>query len=300
MYNKTITKLRGDLMNILQNENLIVESVSNGAELTRIYSKKFNKDILWNGDIKFWGRRSPILFPIVGRLKDNVTTIENQTYSMGQHGFARDMIFQIIDSSPSHVSYRLVANEESKKFYPYNFELLITYTLQVSGVNVEWTVINNDCKDIYFSIGAHPAFNIDRNNLSDYYLDFKHRNNVEKIDLEGPFASNRNSISELDKIDLSSELFKNDALIYTNIDEISINSDSENCSVRLVFKDFPLVGIWTPYYKESNTVAPFLCIEPWYGLADDVNTDGQYTNKHYINKLAIGETFKASYDIFID
>lgn len=287
-------------MNILQNENLIVESVSNGAELTRIYSKKFDKDILWNGDSKFWGRRSPVLFPIVGRLKDNQTTIENQTYSMGQHGFARDMEFEVVDSSTNHISYRLVANEQSKQLYPYNFELIIKYTLQESGVNVEWTVINNDCKDIYFSIGAHPAFNIDRNNLSDYYLDFKHRNNIEKIDLEGPFASTRTSINNLTKINLCSESFAKDALIYTNIDEISIKSNSTNYSVRLAFKDFPLVGIWTPYYKESNTVAPFLCIEPWYGLADDINTDGQYVNKHYINKLAIGENFKASYTIFID
>lgn len=287
-------------MNILQNENLIVESVSNGAELTRIYSKKFNKDILWNGDSKFWGRRSPVLFPIVGRLKENETTIENQTYSMGQHGFARDMEFEVLDSSTNNVSYRLVANEQSKKLYPYNFELIIKYTLHESGVNVEWTVINNDYKDIYFSIGAHPAFNIDRDNLSDYYLDFKHRNNVERISLEGPFASTRTSINDLTKINLSSESFKNDALIYTNIDEISIKSNSKDYSVRLAFKDFPLVGIWTPYYKESNTIAPFICIEPWYGLADDINTDSQYVNKHYINKLAIGESFKASYDIFID
>lgn len=287
-------------MNILQNENLILESVSNGAELTRIYSKKFNKDILWNGDSKFWGRRSPVLFPIVGRLKENETTIENQTYSMGQHGFARDMEFEVLDSSTNNVSYRLVANEQSKKLYPYNFELIIKYTLHESGVNVEWTVINNDCKDIYFSIGAHPAFNIDRDNLSDYYLDFKHRNNVERISLEGPFASTRTSINDLTKINLSSESFENDALIYTNIDEISIKSNSKDYSVRLAFKDFPLVGIWTPYYKESNTIAPFICIEPWYGLADDINTDSQYVNKHYINKLSIGESFKASYDIFID
>lgn len=300
MYNKVITKLRGDLMNILQNENLIVESVTNGAELTRIYSKKFNKDILWNGDNKFWGRRSPVLFPIVGRLKDNTTIIENQNYSMGQHGFARDMNFDVIDSSSNSISYKLVSNEKSKLLYPYSFELIIKYTLKENSVNVEWTVINTDHKDMYFSIGAHPAFNIDLDKLSDYYLEFNHKNNVEKIDLDGPFSSQRTSINNLDTINLSAKLFEKDALIYTNIDEIAIKSNSNNHSVRLAFKDFPLVGIWTPYYKDSNTVAPFLCIEPWYGLADDVNTDGQYINKHYINKLESSQSFTASYDIFID
>lgn len=287
-------------MNILQNDNLIVESTNHGAELTRIYCKKFDKDILWNGDNRYWARRSPILFPIVGRLKDNETTIENNTYSMGQHGFARDMDFEVIDSASNYISYKLVSNEKTKQYYPYSFELIIKYTLNDTSINVEWSVTNNDCKDIYFSIGAHPAFNIDRNNLSDYYLEFKCRDNIEKIDLEGPFSSTRTSISNLDKMDLSAELFKKDALIYTNVDEISINSNKQDYSVRLTFKDFPLVGIWTPYYKESNTIAPFLCIEPWYGLADDINTDGNYVNKHYINRLSKDECFKVSYDISID
>lgn len=286
-------------MNVLQNDNFIVESTNHGAELTRIYSKKFDKDILWNGDNRFWGRRSPILFPIVGRLKDNQTTIESNTYSMGQHGFARDMDFEVVDSASNYISYKLVSNEITKKYYPYSFELVIKYTLKDTSINVEWGVTNTDCKNIHFSIGAHPAFNIYRNNLSDYYIKFKCRDNVEKIDLDGPFASKRTSLSHLDKIDLSAELFEKDALIYTNIDEISINSNKEDFSVKLAFKDFPLVGIWTPYYKETNSVAPFLCIEPWYGLADDINTNGNYTDKHYINKLSINECFKVSYDISI-
>lgn len=287
-------------MNILQNDNLIVESTNHGAELTRIYSKKFDKDILWNGDNRFWGRRSPILFPIVGKLKDDQTTIENNTYSMGQHGFARDMNFEVVNSGSNFISYKLISNEKTKQYYPYSFELVVKYTLNDTSINVEWSVSNADSKDIYFSIGAHPAFNIDRNNLSDYYLEFKHRESVDKIDLDGPFASNRTSISNLTKVHLNAELFENDALIYTNIDEISIKSNKQIYSVSLTFKDFPLVGIWTPYYKESNTVAPFLCIEPWYGLADDINTDGNYINKHYINKLSVNECFKASYDISID
>lgn len=287
-------------MNILQNDNLIVESTNHGAELTRIYSKKFDKDILWHGDNLFWGRRSPILFPIVGRLKDNQTVIENNTYSMGQHGFGRDMDFEVIESTSKFISYKLISSEKTKKYYPYSFELIVKYILNDASVDVEWSVTNTDSKDIHFSIGAHPAFNINRDLFSEYYLEFKCKDNVEKIELDGPFASTRTSINTLDTLQLNAELFKNDALIYTNVDEISIKSNKQHHSVRLTFTNFPLVGIWTPYYKESNTVAPFLCIEPWYGLADDINTDGDYLNKHYLNKLCINENFKVSYTISID
>lgn len=287
-------------MNVLQNDNLIVESTINGGELTRIYSKKFDKDILWNGDSRYWGRHSPILFPIVGRLKDNQTIINDTTYNMGQHGFARDMSFEVISSTSTSISYKLTSSEKTKQYYPYDFELTITYTLNNSSINVEWNVINIGNDDMYFSIGAHPAFNINREKLSNYSLEFKSRGNVEKIDLDGPFASIRSSVSDLDTLNLSTNLFEKDALIYTNIDEVAIKSTDENYSIRLNFENFPLVGIWTPYYKDSNTVAPFLCIEPWYGLADDINTDGAYTNKHYINKLSSNEVFNVSYDIFID
>ena len=117
-------------MNIIESDDLIIESKNSGAELTRIYSKKYNKEILWNGDSSFWGRHSPILFPIVGRLKDNETYIEDKLYNMSQHGFARDMEFEVIEETNRSIIYKLQSNEQSKKFYPYEFELLIKYTLE--------------------------------------------------------------------------------------------------------------------------------------------------------------------------
>lgn len=300
MYNETINYFRGDEMsNILQNEYLIIESKNQGAELTRIYSKKLNKEILWNGDDKYWARHSPILFPIVGRLKDNNTIIENQSFTMSQHGFARDIDFKVIDNSNNSISYTLISNEITKKYYPYSFELIIKYTLEESSINIEWTINNTDSKDIYFSIGAHPAFNIDTNNLSNHYLAFKCRDNIEKIELDGPFASSKSSIHTLDIINLNPEIFEKDALIYTNIDEITLHSKVQDDFIKVSLENFPLVGIWTPYYKDTKSTAPFLCIEPWYGLADDINTDGQYMNKSYINTLSIGESFNAYYDISV-
>ncbi|MGL4912024.1 MAG: aldose 1-epimerase family protein [Romboutsia sp.] len=289
-------------MYILENENLIIESKSSGAELTRIFSTKLNKEILWNADSNFWGRHSPILFPIVGKLQDNETVIEDSTYNMSQHGFARDMDFDILNRDENTITYKLVSNSNTKKLYPYSFELLVKYTLLNSSVEIQWTVINTDDKEIYFSIGAHPAFNLNFNNcdsLSDYYLEFKHRGNVDKILLNGPYADNKVSIEDIKTLSICNDSFKNDALIYTNIDQISLRSNKCNEVIKVDFKDFPLVGIWTPYYKETNSTAPFLCIEPWYGLADSVDYNKTFKNKNYINTLSIGEIFSTSYSITI-
>lgn len=289
-------------MRILENENLIIESKSLGAELTRIYSKKNNKEILWNGDSKYWGRHSPVLFPIVGRLKDNNTIIDDITYNMSQHGFARDMDFEIIESDNESITYKLRSNDETKKMYPYSFELLIKYTLLESSICIKWQVKNIDTTDMYFSIGAHPAFNIPMNEnetVEDYHLVFSSNKCIENIKLNGPYYDVFEPVESLNNIKLSAELFKNDALIYTNIDAISVQDKEHSDILKVEFNNFPLVGIWSPYYKDTKTIAPFLCIEPWYGLADSVNTNYEYRNKKYINKINAGEVFDAEYKIIV-
>ncbi len=287
-------------MHIIESNDLIIESKNSGAELTRIYSKKYNKEILWNGDSSFWGRHSPILFPIVGRLKDSETYIEDKLYNMSQHGFARDMEFEVIDETNSSIIYKLQSNEESKKFYPYEFELLIKYTLEENKLNVKWEVKNIDSRDIYFSIGAHPAFNISsREELSNYYIEFKCKDNVNQISLEGPYYNEIKSISNLETLELNPKSFEKDAIIFTNIDELSIKNKKEDNYIKVSFEDFPLVGIWSPYYKDENLTAPFICVEPWHGLADSVNSDKVYKNKKFINKLNIGEIFITDYTIEI-
>ncbi|MBC6696054.1 aldose 1-epimerase family protein [Terrisporobacter mayombei] len=287
-------------MHIIESNDLIIESKNSGAELTRIYSKKYNKEILWNGDSSFWGRHSPILFPIVGRLKDNETYIEDKLYNMSQHGFARDMEFEVIDETNSSIIYKLQSNEESKKFYPYEFELLIKYTLEENKLNIKWEVKNIDSREIYFSIGAHPAFNISsREELSNYYIEFKCKDNINQISLEGPYYNEITSMSKLETLELNPKSFEKDAIIFTNIDELSIKNKKEDNYIKVSFEDFPLVGIWSPYYKDENLTAPFICVEPWHGLADSVNSDKVYKNKKFINKLNIGEIFITDYTIEI-
>lgn len=289
-------------MNKLENNNLIIEIKNNGAELTRIYSKSKNIDFLWNANNKYWGRHSPILFPIVGRLKDNETIINKNVYSMTQHGFARDMYFDLISQDENSLTYKLESNDTTKSKYPYEFELIIKYTLNTSSINVSWQVKNKSNEAMYFSIGAHPAFNVpfdDDNDLSQYYLKLLSKNTINSYILEGPFVSKKTKISCLNNLDIKPELFKNDAIIYDNINEVSICSKISNTSIKVNFKDFPFVGIWSPYYEETNSIAPFICIEPWYGIADSVDSNKDFKTKLGINKLSIGEVFKASYEIEI-
>ncbi|MGL5711709.1 MAG: aldose 1-epimerase family protein [Paraclostridium sp.] len=289
-------------MQVLENNNLILEVKSKGAELCRLFSKKNNTEFLWHGDTKYWGRHSPILFPIVGRLKDNETFINNVSYNMNQHGFARDMEFKLIESTSNSISYKLTDDEESKQKYPYSFELIIKYIILDSSVKVEWFVQNTNECEMFFSIGAHPAFNVPFNNnedLSEYYLDLKLTGEVNQYLLEGPFVSNIVKTNDITKLDIKPELFINDALIYDNIESIAICSRKNDSKVNVSFKDFPLVGIWSPYYSETNSIAPFICIEPWHGIADKFDTNKNYNTKFGINKLAPNEIFSTSYSIEI-
>lgn len=290
-------------MNKIENKKLIIETTNKGAELINIYSKTENKGLLWSGDSKFWGRHSPILFPIVGRLKDNETIIDSKLYNMNQHGFARDMEFNLIDKSINSITYILKSNSKTKSFYPYDFELTVNYTLIDTTINIDWKVFNKSNKDMYFSIGAHPAFNIpfyDNESINDYFLKFECSKDINNYTLEGPFVSKKSEVKSIDILNLTPELFKNDALIYDNINKISIYSKNNTSSIDIKFESFPFVGIWSPYYKESNSIAPFLCIEPWYGIADSIDSTKIFKDKLGINKLPNKETFIASYSITIN
>lgn len=291
-------------MNIerLENSSLAIEICDFGAELSKLYSKKYNMDFLWNGDSKYWGRKSPVLFPIVGRLKDNEAIIDEKTYVINQHGFARDNEFKLTNKTKKSLTYSLLANEETKKKFPYDFELNIIYTLNEDAVEVRWNVKNNDSKDMYFSIGAHPAFNVPFNkedNLEDYYLVYETQKNVEEFILHGPFIKGKKNLDKLDRTPITAEMFKNNALVYSGVDKVSIHTKNNEMSVALNFKDFPFVGIWSPYYETTKSIAPFVCIEPWYGIGDLENSNKNFKNKLGINKLGSKEKFKTSYQIIV-
>lgn len=286
----------------LENEVLLVEMKTAGAELTRIFHKDTGLEYLWNADSKFWGRHSPVLFPTVGRLVDDTYLVDGKQYHLGQHGFARDRDFQVIEQTENTVRFELDADEDSLAIYPYKFKLSIIYTIEKNTVAVSYEVENTDNKRIYFSIGAHPAFHLpltDGTTFEDYYLDFGTEENLETLCLEGPYRS-----GEIKKIvdeparylPLSYDLFKNDALIFEALKqkEMTIKSDKTPHFVKVSFPEFPFVGVWT-----AKPGPPFLCIEPWYGIADGAGESVELRDKAGIEHLEPEAVFASEYEITV-
>ncbi|EAE1303356.1 aldose 1-epimerase family protein [Listeria monocytogenes] len=286
----------------LENEVLLVEMKTAGAELTRIFHKDTGLEYLWNADSKFWGRHSPVLFPTVGRLVDDTYLVDGKQYYLGQHGFARDRDFQVIEQTENTVRFELDADEDSLAIYPYKFKLSIVYTIEKNTVAVSYEVENTDNKRIYFSIGAHPAFHLpltDGTTFEDYYLDFGTEENLETLCLEGPYRS-----GEIKKIvdeparylPLSYDLFKNDALIFEALKqkEMTIKSEKTPHYVKVSFPEFPFVGVWT-----AKAGTPFLCIEPWYGIADGAGESVELRDKAGIEHLEPEAVFASEYEITV-
>ncbi|MGX7243372.1 aldose 1-epimerase family protein [Enterococcus quebecensis] len=284
----------------IENEFLIATIAEDGAELVSLKSKKNDIEYIWQGDPTFWGRRAPVLFPFVGRLKDDRYTYQKQTYPMGQHGFARDSLFQVIEHGSELVSLSLKSTKETKKVYPFDFELILSYALEEENLVVTYQVENTGKNEMYFSIGGHPAFNVplEKNlTFNDYYLSFSPKKSRTQIPLVGPFTDfEHKTLGQTNtSLDLRRELFENDAIIFETKggNTFTIETDESPHSISLSYTDMPYVGIWSPYPQE----APFVCIEPWCGIADEVNASGNLVDKKGINKLSAADVFKTHYTL---
>ncbi|WP_348919925.1 aldose 1-epimerase family protein [Enterococcus rotai] len=286
----------------IENEFLIATIAEDGAELISLKSKKNNIEYIWQGDPAFWGRHAPVLFPVVGRLKNDQYTYQNQTYPMSQHGFARDSLFNVIEHGTELVSLSLKSNKETKKVYPFDFELILSYLLEEDNLVVRYQVENTGASDMYFSIGGHPAFNVPLESgltFDDYYLSFAPKKSRTQIPLAGPFADfDHKTLGQTNtSLDIRRELFKEDAIIFETkgANAFTIETDEGTHSISLSYTDMPYVGIWSPYPQE----APFVCIEPWCGIADEVNATGNLVDKKGINTLAASDIFKTQYTLTV-
>lgn len=272
----------------LNNETISIEISNHGAELKSI--KKNNIEYLWQGNPKYWKRSSPILFPIVGRLLDDEYIYNNKFYKMTQHGFARDNEFEMIYSKYNSVKYVLSETEETLKQYPFKFRLEIEYKLHENQLLVYWTVTNTDKKDIYFQIGAHPAFNF----LSGSIIDINDKTN--KYELKG--TPNIDCVIQnvfIESIIIDDSSFLNDAIIYDNIDLVTLRDDMK--AIKIECNDFPFIGIWSKVENKKN--APFICIEPWHGITDFNDHDKNIVNKKGVKKLKPNNIFKTEYKIIV-
>lgn len=289
---------------ILENNNVKISADTFGGELNNLFSKKDSIEFLWSGDEKYWKYHSPILFPIIGKVNNSKYIVDNNEYELPQHGLARTKEFNMIEKDDNHIIFELLWSEDTLKVYPYKFSLKLSYELLENGVKVGYNVSNLDDKDIYFSIGGHPAFMcplMDGEKFDDYYFEFNQKETSGLMELDGasgyftgskkPFFNNENIIN------LSMDLFKDDAIVFGDLKSniISLKSRNHNKSLSMDFSGFPYLAIWT-----KPTGAPFVCIEPWYGHSDFYNFTGEFKDKEGVQKLNIGKSFTASYSLYMD
>ena len=276
----------------LDNSIISIEIANHGAELKSAVKDGF--EYMWCADEKYWARTSPVLFPIVGSLKDNLYKLDGKVYPMNQHGFARDNEFELIEHDNTSATYLFKDNEETLKKYPFKFELIIKYTLINNKIKIDWTVNNKNDRIMSFSIGAHPAFNLKE---GDNYFKFDTDNDIvyNLIDEKGLY--DKNSVHTLKNdgyVKITDDMFDNDALIIENsqVKEVTICDKRKTAYLKVKFNT-ELFGLWSPAKKK----APFVCIEPWYGRCDRNDFDGELSKKDYIINLNPQEKFNASYEI---
>ena len=288
-------------MKTLSNSQLSIQVSPHGAELCSICCN--GKEYLWQADPAFWKRHSPVLFPIVGSVWENTYKHEGQSYSLTQHGFARDMDFELISESENEVHYRLTDTEETRKKYPFPFCLEIGYRIEGKKVEVLWTVRNTGTKELYFQIGAHPAFyypGYDAETAERGYFGFDKADGLRNILISEKGCADVAHDYPVEVTDgllpLDIHSFDKDALILENsqVKEVTLYNKDKKPYLSLYF-DAPVVGLWSPPAKN----APFVCIEPWYGRCDRAHYTGEYKDKDWMQHLLAGEVFEGGYTIEI-
>ncbi|WP_373195013.1 aldose 1-epimerase family protein [Phocaeicola vulgatus] len=291
-------------METLSNSILTVQIAEHGAELQSI--KKDGKEYLWQGDAKFWGRRSPVLFPIVGRVWNNKYRHAGNTYEIGQHGFARDMDFKLTYKEDKEAVYWLESTPDTLGKFPFPFRLLVGYLLEENKITVKWRVENLGAMDMYFQIGAHPAFyfpEFDAATKDRGFFVFDRKSDLEYImPTEKGCVSPERHVLKLNKeglMPIDIHTFDCDTYIFDNkqLKKITLLDKKKKPHISLEFNS-PLVALWSP--TKTHPDCPFVCIEPWYGRCDSVGYSGELKDREWIQKLEPKETFDVEYKIIIE
>ncbi len=286
---------------IIENNYLKVTTKTAGAELTSVYSKTRDKELLWDANPEFWSRHAPVLFPIVGKLKDNVYRVDAKEYSLPQHGFARDMEFELSSQTKNKISFVLKSDATTLLKYPYLFELIVSYELKENELKTTFSVANNGQKPMIFSIGAHPAYVCplyENETLSDYYLELDQQETLERHLLtDGLFDNSTELVVNNSKtITLSDALFDKDAVVFKNIksQKMTLKSKTSDYQLQFEFNNFPHFGIW------SKRDSGFICLEPWCGYSDSVEASGDIETKTAIETLLPNDVFERSYSAYFN
>ena len=287
----------------LENELVKVEISREGAELSSIVSKETNLEYIWQKGSEFWTSSAPVLFPIIGALKNGKFTYNSKFYSVPKHGFIRyNKDMRLCSKSKQHVSLSLSSTPKSKLDYPFDFSFEITFRLKENQLVISHKIENQGNQDMLFSLGGHPAFNcpmFSGESYDDYYLEFDSKQSLSSFVLTNDGFLTDKTISVLDDskiLPLNQELFANDALIFKDIKskKVVLKSKNHSHSISVSYSDFTNLGIWAKYK------APFICLEPWLGVTDHEGASGLLKEKEGIIILPKGEKFEASYSIEIN
>lgn len=284
---------------LLENESIQVGIKSMGAELYSVRHKKFHLEYMWSGDPAVWGKTSPVLFPIVGTLKENKYTYKGTAYSLSRHGFAREQDFKVMDQSKTEATFAITSDAGTLLKYPFPFRLSMHYKISGGLLEVAYKVENTGTEEMYFSLGAHPAFAVPLEKgvqYDDYYLIFDQRESAPRwpISVAGLIESTPQSLlNNSDMLSLNKNLFSQDALVLKHLKSksVSLKSGKGSHGLDFDFASFPYLGIW------AAKGGDFVCIEPWCGIADSVTHDQELTRKEGIEKLAAGSEWKRSWKV---
>ena len=286
-------------MYTIEDQQLRIIIDPKGAELQSIFHKGLQTEYMWNGDPAFWGKHSPLLFPMVGTLKDNTYYYGDKAFHLSRHGFARDREFEVETQSTGAITFLLKSDAASLAVYPFAFELRVGYSISDATLTTTYRVSNPADSLLYFSIGGHPAFKVPLaagTAYTDYYLEFDQPETAGRWPISKDGLIERQPIPLLKDsriLPLTKELFAKDALVFKGLRStaVALRSARTAHGLRMDFPGFPFLGIW------AAPGADFICLEPWCGIADPVDSNQRWTGKEGINRLETGETFERSWKL---
>lgn len=287
---------------MIENQGLAATINEHGAELVSLIDKSTGKEYLWSGDSKYWQYKSPISFPTIGRLKDDRYRVDGYEYQLPRCGFARNLDFELISQKDNQAVLELHSSLTTKKFYPYDFILRVSYILNNHTIQVEYEVENPTEDEMWFSLGSQPAFKIplDRTHyFDDYLIKIDPQTTRNRIPLKGSYADIDHLQEERQsELEVSHAMFKDDTMIF-DLGEVpttvKLSDLDEKHGIQMMIRDAKYLGIWSSYPQKGK----FVCLEPWWGICDTVDSDQEFKHKFANNYLEGHQIFKTGYTISV-
>lgn len=282
----------------IKNNSLEVVISDLGAELQSVQFIKESTELLWQLNKNIWERQAPLLFPIIGRLKDEEYIYNAKTYKVPIHGFAYTSTFKVENHLKDQITFSLTASNKTINIYPFSFKLIVTFQLIKNKLMKKHTIINNGSDEMFFELGGHEGYNLalfDEEKMEDYYLEFTKQGSLFTYTTDNDVMMNKGKKEiplDNNKLFLSPEVFKNDALIMDDLKvrEVTLKNTRNSYVIKVSFEDFKYLGIWTKYMRSN-----YICIEPWSSLPDANYIDKQLKNKQDIIKLKPNDEKKLNY-----